>query len=249
MKKLLHAWERPSDGQWLFGGLMAAVVVCFALIGLTEACSSAKQQLPVSAEQTAEAVGATSTPETTPLAKNYTVGQILGSTQTYSLCRLEMVYIYEGTSTTYDKSLHCDSQLHRGDVVQISGKPQIVIDYYEDHGWYWPVRVLRGGIYAEGQDWLIADSSWLYQTTLTERPKPDVTVGETLLTSYNFCFHDGPGGPCRLDALGRRVLVFGGWSVTLTGEPVLAEGRYWCPIQLVGEGSRGYISCKFKKIS
>jgi len=143
---------------------------------------------------------------------------------------------YTGESDLWAARFH----IHDNDVVEILGPAELLDDY-----WYWPIRVLQGGIYPEGGDyWVPDDGTPLFgPTKLTERPVPPFSVGEEVRVSYNFCVRAAPAGPTLGDPC---HIAYGGFDATIIEGPTFADGRYWCMIERKF-GPTGWVSCEFAK--
>jgi hypothetical protein len=233
-----------GDYREFWFALIGAMILLVVLVACSDNGKQDQDQGGSQPNQTS-APASTPTAEAPPLTNAYAIGAILRTPygETYCLYRPQA-----GLEDPSSWSLNCLVHLRRGDAVEVLGDPQLLDDTCGNKDWYYPVLIWVGGLYAQdGEQWLIsAHDRLILRDQVPERELPNVRVGETYLPDYNFCLHDGPGGPCRLDAMGRRVLVFSTWSVELVGQPVLAEGRYWCFIRVIGEGKQGYISCELQ---
>ncbi|MDP2671270.1 MAG: hypothetical protein Q8P13_02295 [bacterium] len=232
-------WKR----DWFFGlllviGSLTFVAVFVFFFGSDEeaenTASTGQNQADVSANQV----------DTPTLTQQHEVGDVLRVPATYWTC--EVLPDLPGRCLT---QLH----VHQGDFVQVRGEPEILgkSEKYPAGFWFWPVIVLRGGVYVEGLDFYISDSDQLYGPfpELPSRRKPDFEIGEELLVGYNFILRASPNGePLHIDEYGRTDLAYGRDRVTLMSEPVLGnDGHYWCEVQ--GQYVElGWIPCEFQRI-
>jgi hypothetical protein len=239
LRNLIHAWEKPSNGQW-FWGWLAVSVLLFAV--LMAACSSEKQNQVLQPEPTAT-VSANPTPapgcSSLGSCEGCPIGHIDRAAETICLRRYRTI---SNGGTSFQR-LNCKVMLQPGDVVEITGGPETIPDpLYNTDGQYCTV------IYAEdGEEWFVSWDACMYQTALGERPLPNFGVGETVLLGYNFQLRSSPAGPAELDDTGWPIIVFGHWSAVITDGPALADGRYWYQVDIVGLNlTPGWVPAEFE---
>ena len=244
---------RRGIGRYVRKAVLAVIVVITGVviaIGLSNEISdrrSGDEAVETAATPTPAATQTVETPTPTPLPipvleNDYEDGAVLRVYGTYFPCTTG-----EGE---YAQNCYPHYHLFQGDVVQIMGPPTIMNrdeEWGREGSWHWPIKILQGGVYVEGEWLWISDSAYLYETSLGERPVPDFEVGDKVRLNYNFVLAGAPAGqPVGFDAAGNPLLVYGGTKATVTGGPTLtSDGYYSCEIEMSYRPT-GWVPCEFK---
>lgn len=185
---------------------------------------------------------ATGTPSIASPKRNYKAGELRKSTSTVHLC-----WATTDVVTKKGVSLCSILLLKFGDKVEIQGFAR-----YLSGEWYWPIKIVEGSVYTQGEIWWVSEKAELVLTTKFELPYLQFfLIGDTALLDYNFLIRDSAAGTPYVDENGRQLLFFGGDRVKILDGPEWVSGHNWCYVEDLEYHpettiNRAWIPCEFQ---